>query len=142
MRYVFVFALAVWLGGCASPALTSIADVDPTGWGRGQSVSVSYANSDTTALYDLTLVVGYDSSVPCDAVNIRVTTLTPDSLTLTESVRVYFDRGNLDNRRYFEARAPYRTGVRFRRKGEYRFSFAPEAPLHGIKSVGFKFEKR
>jgi len=130
----------MWLGGCARPDSGVFSDVDPTGWWRGQSVSVTWDNSDTVTLHYLTLVVGYDSSVPFGGVNILVTTFTPDSLTLTETVHVRFDRGDLDNRRIFEARTPYRTGVRFMRLGEYRFSFAPEESLRGIKSVGFSFD--
>jgi len=160
MRSLLGFAFLLMLASCDRPGagrsgMAYMAVVDPLRWGPGtqggseEQAAVRYANRDTVSLYDLMLVVDYDRSGPADRFTIDITTLTPDSLTLTEAVEVWIDRsgsGNrrydgFGNRRYGESRVPYRTAVRLRRVGKYRFSLAPDRELCGIRAVGLEFSK-
>jgi len=126
-----------------------MAVVDPLHWRQGEQVSVRYVNSDTVSLYDLALVVDYDNRGSTDHFILEITTLTPDSLTMTEQVEVWIDRSRpgsgrfqgLGGRHYGELRIPYRIAVRLRREGEYYFLLAPDRPLSGVRAIGLEFSK-
>ncbi|MDR0510127.1 MAG: gliding motility lipoprotein GldH [Rikenellaceae bacterium] len=144
MKHLTVSALALILVSCGSTSgmMFFAGGIDPRGWEPGDSISAVWHNTDTTTLYELSLAVNLAVfNTPPDPAEFGVTvaTITPDTLTISETVMLRPDPEAL---RRGEYRTLYRHKVRLRREGEYRFVFTPECTVRGVRCVGLVFENR
>lgn len=134
-----VFCAGCFGDGSVRGVDTVMTDVNPFGW-LNEAV-VSFDNTDTVSLYDVSLVLRCGSDVDADSVWLALEFTSPDSVRFVE-------------RRAFPTAAPvrsasmastvsipYRHAVRFDRCGRYRVSLKPFRTVRGIEAAGFTFQK-
>lgn len=128
--------------GCVRTSDVFVADVDSMSWGANQKVGVVYSNGDTTGRYDIDLLINY-AALSDTYFDIFVTTITPDSMSLTEKVDIRVDAATIDRDfKPHEIRVPYRRNAVLARAGDYRFEFAPSKYMEGVRAVGVVFNKK
>ncbi len=127
---------------CISPHGAVTADVDPQGWMSNAPAQVVFENRDTLCLYDIHVILRHDCSAGEGALPLRVTTLTPDSLTLAETICVPVSTPVRRRAGMLESKTVYRTGAVLGRTGRYIFTISP-APgtgfVRGITAAGLEF---
>lgn len=127
-------AAATFAGGCLSPHHSTAVDVDPNGW-RSAAV-LRLENADTVSLRDLRLFLRCNDRFAEDSFTIRIAVCTPDSLRFEETFRIDLLRTEGPAALARERIIPYRSRVRFARKGHYLLSVEPLRPLRGVEAVG------
>lgn len=123
--------------GCTSEVTAVSAEVNPSGWDRKQIVQAIFPNKDTLSMREIEVFMLSNGRVGSDSLELFLTTVTPDSLTVTERIVLYPSR-EPDNTRYHQTSTPYRSNVLLAKAGEYRFEFRHEyiSPVEGIKAIG------
>lgn len=107
-------------------------DMETSAWGAVEEFV--YDNSDSLSKRDLSIVVRYGSGYVADSVNVRVLTISPDSMVVEEPFTLRIPR--IKEVRPMEQTFLYRRNVVLGRKGEYRFRITPDTIVEGISSVG------
>lgn len=107
-------------------------DMETSAWGAVEEFV--YDNSDSLSKRDLSIVVRYGSGYVADSVNVRVLTISPDSMVVEEPFTLRIPR--IKEIRPMEQTFLYRRNVVLGRKGEYRFRITPDTLVEGISSVG------
>jgi hypothetical protein len=107
-------------------------DMETSAWGAVEEFV--YDNSDSLSKRDLSIVVRYGSGYVADSVNVRVLTISPDSMVVEEPFTLRIPR--IKEVRPMEQTFLYRRNVVLGRKGEYRFRITPDTLVEGISSVG------
>lgn len=133
---------AVSLAGCVSDNPRGVADVDPAGWALGEEVRVTIDNSDTVSLRRLSVFMLHGAeALDGRAVELAITTLTPDSLTITESMMFYpttGEKAGAGASQLMESVQTYRSDVVLRRQGQYIFDISHRRAqsVKGVRAVG------
>lgn len=135
-RTLLSLMAGVLLVGCITPERVAMCDVQPAGW--EERVEVRYANSDTTALCELRVVLRLEERFVADSLTLRITTLSPDSLRASEYHRLHLPVSRVAAPLHRVVEVPYRRGVQLQRAGEYRFALTPTRPIEGVEAVGMK----
>ncbi len=136
-----VAALAtVVMCSCLSRHTELMTEVNPAGWHPGKPAVITYDNDDTLSRRTIDLLVRYRGN-KFGPLDLDITTLTPDTLTLTE--RVTIAGIAQDAGAYQECEARYRTGVVLLQKGNYSFKIAPASVrLKGVTAVGVRISRQ
>ena len=125
-------AAALFATGCMSHHTVRFADTDPLGWDPADAAIVKIANSDTTGLQDIMLIVRFDAAATIDSIPLRIATRTPGGDMVDESFTVKINH-EAAAPGYLEAAAVYRKDARLGEEGDYTFTFYVSRP--GIKGV-------
>ena len=141
-RTILFLLAALFFASCLRTETTFVADVNPLSWGPAQPVEVVRGNLDTTGLYDLVLVVGYDASAPAAEIPLTITTTAPDSSLVSEIVRLRIDKDGMKSSHPGECKQRYRYKALFSQSGDYTFAFVPGHEVSGIRWVGLMFDKK
>lgn len=116
--------------------------VEPSGWQTDNVKVIKYHNSDTVSLRDIRVFVMHNDVAisGINALPLTITTISPDSLILTEDwtfgmVHTENTKNNLN-----ELSAVYRSRVVLQNEGEYIFNFKHNnnKPVEGIWSIGIE----
>jgi hypothetical protein len=131
--YVVVVAVAMVVVSCKETQHSvKMHDMETSAWGAVEEFV--YDNSDSLSKRDLSIVVRYGSGYVADSVNVRVLTISPDSMAVEEPFTLRIPR--IKEVRPMEQTFLYRRNVVLGRKGEYRFRITPDTLVEGISSVG------
>ena len=131
--YVVVVAMAMVVVSCKETQHSvKMHDMETSAWGAVEEFV--YDNSDSLSKRDLSIVVRYGSGYVADSVNVRVLTISPDSMVVEEPFTLRIPR--IKEVRPMEQTFLYRRNVVLGRKGEYRFRITPDTLVEGISSVG------
>lgn len=139
-RKALIITTAALMIGCIAEIDSVATSVDPTGWYSGQPKSLTFANEDTTALSTMSLIVKYDNRLIDKNLRLNVTVITPDSLTLTEEVKVAVPMRRGDVSRSTIAVEPFRRHAQLARTGIYRFEIEPTHPIFGLTGIGIEIK--
>ena len=108
--------------GCSGRPESRAVAVNPCGWKSVEEREVSFVNSDTVSLRELSVfaVTGGRCSAGCDSLPLEITVHTPDSLLFIERVVL-----------------PFGTDAA---EGTYRFavSHTSDTPVRGLRAVGIE----
>ena len=96
--------------------------------------SFVYENEDSLSQRDLAIVVRYGTGYVADSVNMRILTISPDSMVIEEPFTLHIPR--IREVRPQEQTFLYRRNVVLGRKGQYEFRLTPDGVVEGISSVG------
>ena len=139
-RKVLIIIIAALMVGCIAEIDSVATSVDPAGWYSGQPKSLAFTNDDTTALNTMSLIVKYDKRLTNNSLRLNVTVITPDSLTLTEEVKVAVPMRRGDVSRATIAVEPFRRHAHLARTGIYRFEIEPTHPIFGLTGIGIEIK--
>ncbi len=139
-RKALIITTAALMIGCIAEIDSVATSVDPTGWYSGQPKSLAFANEDTTALSTMSLIVKYDNRLIDKNLRLNVTVITPDSLTLTEEIKVAVPMRRGDVSRSTIAVEPFRRHAQLARMGIYRFEIEPTHPIFGLTGIGIEIK--
>ena len=136
-------AAAVCLAFCTAcgiePCRVAMADVDSSSW--DDTVTVTYENADTAALYDLSVVLHVVPAFKSEQLPLSIEILSPDSMRLTEDVTLVTTAADVPPTSYGkDMEAPYRRSVRLHSKGCYTISLTPREPVAGVEAAGVTFQ--
>ena len=122
VRYCAVMALCCMLlsAGCSGRPESRAVAVNPCGWKSVEEREVSFVNSDTVSLRELSVfaVTGGRCSAGCDSLPLEITVHTPDSLLFIERVVLPF---GTDAAEGTVRQRTFRSHRVLRREGTYRF---------------------
>lgn len=131
-------ALLLLMAGCVRPDRAVVADVDPASW--CERIELRYTNPDTITMRTLRLFLRHDQRFEEDTLTVQITTLSPDSLRVSEYHRLtfHYEQSPAPLKRVVEV--PYRRGVRLTRRGDYRFLITPTRTVRGAEAVGLMID--
>ena len=106
-----------------------------------EEVKLMWANQDTTSVKHISLIRRYNSDCKSTRVGLSITTISPDSLQITETFIAPIEQTVCPASRTAEVKVPYRRGVVLSRMGEYQFRIKPLQTAGGICGVGINLEE-
>ena len=117
-----------------------MADVDSSRW--DQPVTVAYENTDTTSLYDMSVVLHVSPRFDMEHISFDIEILSPDSMRMREQVALaVVDNDTVSADAYGkDVEAPYRRRVRLSRKGAYTVTLTPSEPVSEVEAAGVTFQ--
>ncbi|HJE08904.1 MAG: hypothetical protein KBB03_08090 [Tidjanibacter sp.] len=125
--------------GCSGRPESRAVAVNPCGWKSVEEREVSFVNSDTVSLRELSVfaVTGGRCSAGCDSLPLEITVHTPDSLLFIERVVLPF---GTDAAEGTVRQRTFRSHGVLRREGTYRFavSHTSGTPVRGLRAVGIE----
>lgn len=146
-RCVVVLAIAFVLAGCGMPDnVVRYTDVNVVEW--QEEAVVEYENeydnkSDEARLCDMDMLFHVNRHFVADTLDVRITTITPDSLRYTERlyipVRVEWSKATEYSA---DVLVPYRRNVTFDKQGVYVIGIEPVVAVSGVESVGINFQMK
>ncbi|MBQ2414019.1 MAG: hypothetical protein II315_03750 [Rikenellaceae bacterium] len=140
-KRLFSMAMAaILLVGCMARIDSVVTSVDPKGWYSGQPKGLIYTNEDTTALNTLSIIVRYDNRLIDSHLRMSVSVITPDSLTMTEEIKIAIPVRRDDSNRATIAIEPFRRHAQLSRVGDYRFELEPSQSIIGITGIGIEIK--
>lgn len=139
-RKGLIIIAAMLLMGCLAEIDSVATSVDPSGWYSGQPKMLAFDNSDTTALNTMSLIVKYNKQLTTNNLQLNIKVLTPDSLTMTETVEVSVPTRRGDVSRSTVAVEPFRCHAQLARMGIYRFEIEPTHPIFGVTGIGVEIK--
>lgn len=124
-----------------NPNSVAVADVSRSGW--VEQIDLVYDNQDTSALYDMGVVLRLSSGFQAKMLQLNMVIVTPDSLRYEERVALPVTVGQWHKEAESkEIVLPYRQNVHLARQGVYGVSITPEGSVVGVEAAGVIFEKR
>ncbi len=131
--YVVMVAIATVVVSC-NDVQHSVAmhDVTTSAWSTPESFT--YENEDSLSQRDLAIVVRYGTGYVADSVDMRILTISPDSMVVEEPFTLHIPR--IREVRPQEQTFLYRRNVVLGRKGQYEFRLTPDTVYEGISSIG------
>ena len=139
---VFV-TVALFFSGCLRTNDSGAVSVNPRGWKPNDAKVIKYANTDTLSSRSIKIFMIHESSMRsiCDSLPLLVTTLSPDSLEITEPVTFHlcFRDNGIAGSEFIECGQTYRSGA-ILQEGTYTFSVRHNNPssVKGIRAVGIE----
>ncbi len=123
--------------GCTCEVNSVAVEVNPSGWTGGQTVQAIFPNRDTLSVREISVFMLCCGRTGSDSLELFLTTITPDSLSVTETI-VLYPSAAVGTTRYRQVTRPYRSNIILGKTGEYHFEFSHEyiPSLEGIKAVG------
>lgn len=117
-----------------------MADVDSSRW--EQTATVTYENTDTTTLYDMSVVLHVSPRFDMRQMTFDIEILSPDSMRMREQVTLaIIDKDSVAADAYGkDVEAPYRRRVRLHRKGAYAVRLTPLPPVAEVEAAGVTFQ--
>lgn len=141
MAAMAVLAVTVFTQCRVAESSVAMGDVSIDGW--TEPVTVSYTNTDTAPLRDLSVTLHINRRFTAKHVALEITTLTPDSLRYTESVTLPVEAmWPSNNTMAIDVALPYRHDVRFSHEGEYSLILRPLQSLQGVEAAGINFQTK
>lgn len=137
-RKALIITAAALMVGCIADINSVATSVDPEGWYSGQPKSLSFVNDDTTALNTLSLIVRFDKRLEDSHLRVKVKVNTPDSLTMTEEVKVAIPVRRGDVSRSMITVEPFRAHAQLPKMGTYHFEIEPTHPIFGVTGIGIE----
>lgn len=114
-------------------------DVNVRSW--SDEASVVRINEDTSAMYDIDIVLHINSHFVAEQIELEITMLSPDSLRYTEQVALRINSlPEGPAAQAMDLRLPYRRDAKLKHIGGYTFNIRPLKPLVGIEAAGVYFE--
>lgn len=135
-----VTASIALMAGCTTTAESIMNDVDPRSW--DSSTVISYENSDTLSLRDISIVVRYNADRQCDMLPLTITTAAPDSTVFTEQFVCRLNGQHKPAPTSAVKKIPYRLSSRLANIGTYNITITPTERQRGIEAVGVTFENK
>lgn len=132
------------MAACAAcgvePCRVAMADVDSSRW--DQAVTVTYENTDTASLYDMSVVLHVSPQFDMQHMSFDIEILSPDSMRMREQVTLAIvDKDSVAADAYGkDVEAPYRRRVRLSRKGPYAVTLTPREPVSDVEAAGVTFQ--
>ena len=122
------------------PCRVAMTDVDSSRW--DQPVTVAYENTDTTSLYDMSVVLHVSPRFDMEHISFDIEILSPDSMRMREQVALaVVDKDTVSADAYGkDVEAPYRRRVRLSRKGHYTVTLTPSEPVSDVEAAGVTFQ--
>lgn len=119
---------------------SAMADVNPFGW--NEPALVSFENSDTLSLRDLSLALRCGAPIGEPTLGLTLEFTAPDSTRFTEhcSFPLHLQRKPVSAAATVVI--PYRRNVLLRKQGTYTVGIKPDHNLRGVEAVGITFEKQ
>lgn len=109
-------------------------DVDAVAWSK--PTTVTFANTDTTARRDVSLLLRLNDHFTADTLTVSIALHTPDSLHFREDFRLTIPLRQAPSSITREVTIPYRRRVVFDRAGDYLFTIIPSRSVTGVEAVG------
>ena len=136
--YVVMVAIATIAMSC-NEVQHSVAmhDVATSAWSTPESFT--YENEDSLSQRDLAIVVRYGTGYVADSVDMRILTISPDSMVVEEPFTLHIPR--IREVRPQEQTFLYRRNVVLGRKGQYEFRLTPDTVYEGISSIGIMVDE-
>lgn len=140
---VVILSIAFSLAGCSMPDnVVRYTDVNVVEW--QEEAVVQYENkSDDARLCDMDMLFHVNRHFVADTLDVRITTITPDSLRYTE--RLYIPvkvEWNKATEYSADVLVPYRRNVTFDKQGVYVIGIEPVVAVSGVESVGINFQMK
>jgi hypothetical protein len=138
-RYLYllsVIGILAVMTACGYDDNAHVADVNPNEWLPGDTVHITVANADTLSVRNLSLFVRYNSQLRQSALNLHVSTTTPDGTRHSEHFSLHGLSLVHDKNGYGEADALYRSDVVLAQAGNYKFAFTPADTVVGVSAIG------
>lgn len=139
-RKALIIIATAMLVGCLAEIDSVATSVDPTGWYSGQPKSLAFTNADTSALNTMSVIVKYDKRLIDKRLQLNITIITPDSLTLTEEVEVAVPMHRGDVSRSTIAVEPFRRHAKLQKEGTYHFEIEPSQAIFGVTGIGIEIK--
>lgn len=131
--YVVLVAMAAMVVSCKeSQHNVDMHDVIPSAWSAPEAFI--YENEDSLTKRDISIVVRYGTGYVADSVNMRILTISPDSMAAEEHFTLHIPR--IREVRPQQQTFLYRRNVVLGRKGQYEFRLTPDTAVEGISSIG------
>ncbi len=139
MRGVLMLISLIVVGGCVASHQSVVTDIDVRGWSDTECIVMN--NSDTSTLRDIELFARYSPSLVDDSVTLSINTISPDSTTYSEELKIYFDSSMNERSASKMGIYPYRRRVVWRQLGSYQIEITPSAHVKGIEAMGINIVK-
>ena len=131
--YVAIVAVAMVAMSCKQTQHSvKMRDVETSAWSAPEEFV--YDNADSLIKRDLSVVVRYGTGYVADSVNMRILTISPDSMVVEEPFTLHIPR--IKEVRPMEQTFLYRRNMVLGLKGEYRFRITPDTIVEGISAIG------
>ncbi|MFI3332960.1 MAG: hypothetical protein SNI51_03055 [Rikenellaceae bacterium] len=133
LRALLLFAALSILCGCGdtTKSLAEITEVKPSGWYT--PAEITFEVSDTTSLFDMQILLRYDSYISADSVELMVSTTAPDGVMWSDEFTIGVPAGEHSLQIIEKS---YRKSIMWGQAGEYRVSLHPMHLYRGISAVG------
>ncbi|MFI3277275.1 MAG: hypothetical protein SNH28_00275 [Rikenellaceae bacterium] len=131
-----LIVLSTLLGGCIAQHQSVVEHTPVMGW--SSMIEVSMPNLDTSTRRDISIVFRYRPAWISEEVNIAIETIAPDSVSVTDTLRLNFER-YLSHRGESELRSiRYRQNSVWRQEGNYRVIITPinNSSIDGVEAIG------
>ena len=140
VRAFVVLIVALLFTQCRTVECTVVmADVDVNDW--SDEITISHINSDTTANYDLSVMLHVNRDFKAQQLDVEIITMTPDSLRYTEHVLLPINtEWSSHTIPTTDIAIPYRQNVHLRCVGEYKVTIAPQQSVVGVEAAGINFQ--
>ncbi|MDR2359189.1 MAG: gliding motility lipoprotein GldH [Prevotellaceae bacterium] len=117
-------------------------------WHKDSIIPVTLPVEDTLSYCTVLLTLRYTDDYPYNNIILSVATTAPSGITACDTVEYrLMDNGKWNGKtggRWIDSRLEFRTGVRFRQYGDYRFRIAHlmrHEKLPGVGTVGVRIER-
>ncbi|MFI3282436.1 MAG: hypothetical protein SNG10_02765 [Rikenellaceae bacterium] len=139
MRGILIFISLIVVGGCVASHQSVVEDVNVDEWRDTEYVIME--NHDTLTYRNIEIFARYSPSLVSESTTLTINTMTPDSTSYSEEVTIHFDKSPSQLNASRVVVRPYREGVIWRQRGEYRFEITPVTPVVGIEAIGVNITK-
>ncbi|MBR5863280.1 MAG: hypothetical protein IKY76_01850 [Alistipes sp.] len=132
-------SMSLLLSACrVEPDMVVMSDVDVNGW--SECTTLTY-NNRLTEQCDLNIMLHINNRFSKESIALEITTLTPDSLRLTEQVTLPIDfKWEQPTATTADITLPYRRNVTLRCEGDYVWQITPLESIDGVEAVGINFK--
>lgn len=137
----FVLCAVILMTGCMSAHTERMADVNPLGWEKRDTVIISFPNTDTVSARDISILMKLDESFRTRELDFLISVMTPDSLFFTENLPIRIYELPETKNKHAEIEIPYRINSVFKTPGDYIFKITHNNNnVRGIHAVGIAAE--
>ncbi|MDR2802007.1 MAG: gliding motility lipoprotein GldH [Prevotellaceae bacterium] len=123
-------------------------NIPQAAWHKDSAVVVALPAEDTLSHCAILLTLRHTDDYPYDNIILSVATTAPSGMTVCDTVEYrLMDDGKWNGKtggKWIDSRLEFRTGVRFRQYGDYRFQIAHlmrHEQLPGVGAIGVRIER-
>lgn len=141
-RLLPIMLIALLATACVErPVGAVVVDTPRVVWGAGESVGVAYENGDTTALYNVGVVLRREAAEAVEGVALAVEVVSPSGVRFASPVVIPAVERHSGGS-FAESSGEWVESARFGEVGEYLFTLTPTKDLKGVWTAGVKVEKK
>lgn len=137
-RLLLIMLIAFLATACAErPVGAVVVDTPRVLWGAGEGVSVAYECDDTTALYNVGVVLRREAAEAEEGVTLAVEVVSPSGVRFASPVVLPAVERHSGGS-FAESSGEWVESARFGEMGEYIFTLTPTKDLKGVWTAGVK----